>query len=544
MYFDMYPHTHTHSTHNHTVNAACASEWVSVVMSSAEVVCLPVADTIDDSKISTLWANNRVCAARLARLSGQPFGECPTFVDRGDGRIDLHVTSLPYRAAMLGGRFGPEFPATVFDITPPASIVMFSEAVQILGTRDERTAQLVIESLCHRLGKQMGINDLTFCNSYVCNMVSAFSLGHRLDLKRAARKLPKRRVVYDPRYFDGLEICMENGGKTGIKVTCIVFRTGSGVLTGGSSPQHHLDHIPTLVRLLYEFALPKDDGIAQQEAIKRKREHKLVMLPSEFMQRDASMPAPRTLPGMSPPGSTQKRTRRGNNGQPTAAYMTTLMNATYLPDVDPRKPFYTALPGRVVLPDPDKPGSVVYWMMARGVGGCEHQDRARFKTNSAGIPTCSVCDEVATKFTHSRSHSIAHDVRAVCSHLNCSLSLRQLSADVVVPECDMCGYIDFEHFVLDRRVSQQKRKAQSRAKSLLRTDKKVKKAKTIGAKSGSKTRFHISGDKSVRIRSTRQQVRDVMQDNAQASDGRDPYERLTMVTDDLLKNPEANQYVL
>jgi hypothetical protein len=199
-----------------------------------------------------------------------------------------------------------------------------------LGCSDSRAAAL---------RRYFNTTDLGFCRSYVCNMVSAFSLGHRIDLAKAYAHLPGHRTSYHPRHFDGLEICMQNDGKYGIRITCILFKTGSGVITGGSSREHHTAHIKTLVRLMYAFALPREPNKRGREDGKgegttkpaestnpikrRKRVTELYRLPPETLARDPRIPAPRVLPGTDPKAKTRKRDA---HGKPSVDFMKTLMD--------------------------------------------------------------------------------------------------------------------------------------------------------------------------------------------------------------------------
>jgi hypothetical protein len=115
--------------------------------------CLPPSEVIDEDSISAFFVNNMVWAKRLQFMTGRRLDQS-TFVTRRDGRTDLNVTCLPHRAVAAGGRFTSKFPADVVDSKyPSASIVMFDVAVQILGTRQEIDAQLVVEALCYRLNK-------------------------------------------------------------------------------------------------------------------------------------------------------------------------------------------------------------------------------------------------------------------------------------------------------------------------------------------------------------------------------------------------------
>jgi TATA-box binding protein (TBP) (component of TFIID and TFIIIB) len=425
--------------------------------------CAPVKDVVDDRTLFSFSVNNLVWAMRLAWLTDRPVNP-NTFVKRHDGRTELNVNSLVYRSVITGGRFTPRFPAVVINNKHPlSSLVMFDKAVQVLGTRHELDAQLAVQSLCYRLNRHYNTTDMSFCHTYVCNMVSAFSLGHRVDLGLAAAHLPQQRITYNPRRFDGLEICMVNDRTTDLRITCIIFNTGSGVITGGSSREHHTDQIRILVRLMYAFALPKVPRIGSGSgSVARKmvpvvpKESKLYRLPPEIMRRDPRIPAPRVFPDVN--GKATRKRRKDAKGEPSVAIMKRIMDGVYLPDLPPNKPFYTPIPGRVVIPNPDpkRQGTVLYYYMPRGKGACDHQEAGAFDYDPK-VLTCRLCGEKARPYEHPEAHELVRGTSVACQHRSCSITLRQIGPHVVCPECDRCGKLDEGGAIYDRRVLQQQK---------------------------------------------------------------------------------------
>lgn len=525
-------------------------------------MCARPQDVVREEAISTLFINNQVQAMRI--LSMQGMKSRPTFTTSAQGQTMLSPMSLPIRAELLGGRYTPNFPAAVIDV-PGASVVMFETAVQILGTRDEWSAQQVMESLCYRMNLSLGLTDLSPCKRYVCNLVSAFGLGHGIDMDKACTKFPPDRIVYKPEHFDGFEISMQekDEGEDGVKVTCILFSTGSGVFTGGTEPRHHVQHLKKLVRLMFEcaVALPPAHkaGEAQKSgaarATKRKRGKTLYVFPESFLERDPSIPAPLRLPPGIHDDQNQLSEKRGRGAAKrrrtmhvSADVMKGVMNGVPLHRRHPSKPFYTPLPGRSVIRDPQTQ-TVTYWYTKPKLGFCDHsqldpQTQKPVFRSAATPPFCSACGTEAQPFQHPQHHAQSGGKANVCSHTSCSLSLREMGPGVVMPECDNCGYIDVRQEFYGKRVARQHKAELNHTKRMHEQaqiearEKAAAEARVQAALAPAPT---PAAGRPRQHQSTREEVAHLMKQFKYSKQHKNPYARLTR-TMQTLKSSQAQQF--
>ncbi len=509
-----------------------------------QVMCARPSEVVRAGAISALFFNNRVQAMRI--LSMQGMTSRPTFTTNAQGQTMLSPMSLPIRAVLLGGRYTPNFPAAVIDV-PDASVVMFETAVQILGTRDEWSAQQVMESLCYRMNISLGLTDLAPCKRYVCNLVSAFGLGHGIDMDKACAMFPLDRIVYKPAHFDGLEVSMQekNEGPDRVKITCTLFSTGSGVFTGGTRVEHHLHHLRKLVPMMYKCAVPlpsgsgsdhtRAPGKASGAPKKRKRGKRLYVFPPWFLKRDPSIPAPITLPaGVYDEQDGKKPARTGTKKRRTAYVsqetMKLVSDGVPLHHMDPQKPFYTPLPGRSVVRDPQTQ-TVKYWYTEPGPGFCDHTqvDPATGKPvfrADADPPFCSACQKKARPFKHPRHHAQSGHGSDVCTHTSCSLTLREMGPGVVLPECDLCGHTDVTQRYFSKRVERQNKAEEAHTR---RMHDKRRAETTTAASSSSSPQPSAKAPQS-----TRQEVAQLMKSYEEQKRGTNRYTRLTLTTQTLL----------
>lgn len=507
-----------------------------------QVLCAHPSDVIREDAVSALFFNNRVQAMRI--LSMRKRTNRSTFATNEQGQTMLSPMSLPIRAVLLGGRYTPNFPAAVIDV-PDASVVMFETAVQILGTRDEWSAQQVMESLCYRMNISLGLTDLAPCKRYVCNLVSAFGLGHGIDMNKACDMFPSDRIVYKPAHFDGLEVSMQekDEGSDRVKITCTLFSTGSGVFTGGTRVEHHLKHLRKLVPMMYKCAVPlaSDSGHTQASGNtkgapkKRKRGKRLYVFPQSFLDRDPSIPAPITLPaGIYDEQDGKKTTRTGTKKRRTSYVsqetMKLVMDGVPLHHMDPQKPFYTPLPGRSVIRDP-RSQTVTYWYTEPGPAFCDHTQvdpttgKPVFRVD-ANPPFCSACQKEARPFKHPRHHAQSGHGSNVCTHTSCSLTLREMGPGVVLPECDSCGHTDVTQRYFSKRVERQNKAEEAHTRRMhdkRRAETRVLKPATVSPQSSVKA-----------PQSTRQEVAQLMKSYDKQKRGTNRYTRLTLTTQSLL----------
>lgn len=233
---------------------------------------------------------------------------------------------------------------------------------------------------------------------------------------------------------------------------------------------------------------------------------------------------------------------RGGTGDLTLSF-----EGIYTPGLDPTKPFYTPIPGRVVIPNPDpaRKGTVLYYYMARGPKGCDHQGPQDFDYDPK-VLACRTCGVKAQPFEHSEAHQFVKDTRTVCMHGGCSLSLRQVGPNTVMPECDRCGMMDADGAVYGRRVNKQKRAWSSNQIRMQALKKAEAESKATPPTSTAPSPSATGATTAAKPPSTtRERVMHIMKQHAQGTSAPvDRYPRFTLSTADLTQMSTENMCVL
>jgi transcription initiation factor TFIID TATA-box-binding protein len=119
-----------------------------------------------------------------------------------------------------------KFPGLVFRLKSPktATLIFSSGKMVCTGAKSEDQSRRAVQEVVRRL-KQGGIPIKNEAEIVIQNIVASVSLGGKIHLEEAARKLPKS--MYEPEQFPGLILRMADP-----KTVILLFSSGKLVCTG------------------------------------------------------------------------------------------------------------------------------------------------------------------------------------------------------------------------------------------------------------------------------------------------------------------------
>jgi transcription initiation factor TFIID TATA-box-binding protein len=142
-----------------------------------------------------------------------------------------------------------QFPGLVFRLKSPKTVTLiFSSGKMVCtGAKSEQKAREAVAEVVRRL-KGAGLPIKGEATLEIQNMVAAVNLGGEIDLKEAARQLP--RSMYEPEQFPGLIHRM-----TDPKVVILIFSSGRLVCAGARAEADVFRAVENLQAMLDEKGL-------------------------------------------------------------------------------------------------------------------------------------------------------------------------------------------------------------------------------------------------------------------------------------------------
>ncbi|MDA4121300.1 MAG: TATA-box-binding protein [Thaumarchaeota archaeon] len=138
-------------------------------------------------------------------------------------RVDLNLITKNF----IDVEYRPDrFPGLVFRLKNPktATLIFSSGKMVCTGAKSEEQSRKAVEEVVRRL-KKGGIPIKNEAEVTIQNIVASVSLGGKIHLEEAAKKLPKS--MYEPEQFPGLIHRMADP-----KTVILIFASGKLVCTG------------------------------------------------------------------------------------------------------------------------------------------------------------------------------------------------------------------------------------------------------------------------------------------------------------------------
>ncbi len=142
-----------------------------------------------------------------------------------------------------------QFPGAVFRLKNPktATLLFRTGKMVCTGAKSEEMARKAVKTVVQKLRKG-GIKIKKDATVTVQNMVASISLGGRVQLEEAARRLP--RSMYEPEQFPGLIHRMLDP-----KTVILIFTSGKLVCTGAKTEKDVFRSVNNLHSILEEKKL-------------------------------------------------------------------------------------------------------------------------------------------------------------------------------------------------------------------------------------------------------------------------------------------------
>jgi len=133
----------------------------------------------------------------------------------------------------FSAKYNPDkFPGAVIRLVNPRSVILIFKSGSIVctGTKSEKMAEKAIQEFVSELNRTTKLENATFQEIKIENIVASCNLKNRIHLEQAARILP--RSLYEPEQFPGIihRTCHP-------KTVLLLFASGRLVCTGAKSTQ-------------------------------------------------------------------------------------------------------------------------------------------------------------------------------------------------------------------------------------------------------------------------------------------------------------------
>jgi transcription initiation factor TFIID TATA-box-binding protein len=161
-------------------------------------------------------------------------------------RVDLNLITKNF----VDVEYHPDrFPGLVFRLKSPktATLIFSSGKMVCTGAKSEDQSRKAVQEVVRRL-KKGGIPIKNEAETVIQNIVASASLGGKIHLEEAARRLPKS--MYEPEQFPGLIHRMADP-----KTVILLFSTGKLVCTGAKRESEVYRAVNNLHEMLEEKGL-------------------------------------------------------------------------------------------------------------------------------------------------------------------------------------------------------------------------------------------------------------------------------------------------
>ncbi len=133
----------------------------------------------------------------------------------------------------FSAKYNPDkFPGAVIRLTDPRSVILIFKSGSIVctGTKSEKMAEKAIQEFVSELNHITKLENATFQELKIENIVASCNLKNKIHLEQAARTLP--RSLYEPEQFPGIihRACHP-------KTVILLFASGRLVCVGAKSTQ-------------------------------------------------------------------------------------------------------------------------------------------------------------------------------------------------------------------------------------------------------------------------------------------------------------------